>query len=266
MNTCSRLVTRALFLLPALFATASLLAQHPIDGTWRINYDQSKLSQEPDVIFLDKGIYTCSSCTPKISIKADGTDQPVAGHAFDTLSVREVDSKTIAAISKKDGKLVAENMVTVSDDGNTVTSKTTFHPPNGSQPVESEETSKRIGKAPTGPHAISGSWQTSKLAASDNGRIFTYKVTGEELSFTDPTGASYTAKLDGKDYPVSGSVGWTSVSVKRIGARTIEETDKRDGKAYGVWKITADPDVKKLIIVTTNLPSGDTSTLVAERQ
>ncbi|MFZ0796644.1 MAG: hypothetical protein WCA13_05715 [Terriglobales bacterium] len=53
-----------------------------------------------------------------------------------------------------------------------------------------------------------------------------------------PTGESYTAKLDGKDYPVKGAYPYDSVSLKRINDRTIEETDKRDGKVVEVSKIT----------------------------
>jgi len=42
--------------------------------------------------------------------------------------------------------------------------------------------------------------------------------------------AQYTAKFDGKDYPIKGSANADTISLKRIDARTIERTDKKAGK------------------------------------
>jgi hypothetical protein len=81
-----------------------------------------------------------------------------------------------------------------------------------------------------------------------------------------PTGVSYTAKLDGKDYPVKGSYTFNSVSLKRVDDRTIEETDKRDGKIVGIYKMSIAPDGKKMTVVATSKVTGRTSTYVAEKQ
>ena len=61
---------------------------------------------------------------------------------------------------------------------------------------------------------------------------------------TNPTGQSYTAKLDGTDAPMKGDPGVSSVSVKMIGKNTLEETDKRDGNVIGVFKVTVAADGK----------------------
>jgi hypothetical protein len=79
---------------------------------------------------------------------------------------------------------------------------------------------------------------------SDNGTEWTYKSNGDEITMTSPTGQSYTAKLDGTDAPMKGDPGVTSVSVKRIGNDTLEETDKRDGKVIGISTMTVGPDGK----------------------
>jgi hypothetical protein len=76
----------------------------------------------------------------------------------------------------------------------------------------------------------------------------TYKATEDGLSMTDPLGDSYTAKFDGKDYPYKGDPGTTSVSLKKIDANTIEETDKRDGKVISVTRITVAPDGKTMTL------------------
>src|ERR1035438_3476569 len=151
-----RFVAYALFLMPVLWAPASSLAQSPFDGTWRSNMDQYKPSPKPYVFSVNKGMYDCSSCSPKIDVKADGQDQPVTGQSYDTVSVREVDPKSIATTTKKRSETVTEQTRTVSDDGNTLTAKVTAHPENSDQTVSVEVTYTRVGKAPAGAHATSG--------------------------------------------------------------------------------------------------------------
>ena len=66
--------------------------------------------------------------------------------------------------------------------------------------------------------------------------MWTYKVSGDELTMTTPTGQSYTAKLNGPEAPCKGDPGTTSVAVKMMGKNTLEETDYRDGKPISVAK------------------------------
>jgi hypothetical protein len=101
---------------------------------------------------------------------------------------------------------------------------------------------------------------------SQNGRTTTYKGAGDQISMSTPTGESYTARLDGKDYPVKGAYGWDSVSLKRLDDSTIEETDKRNGKVVEVVKMTVSPDGKKMTVVAMDKLTGRTSTYVAEKQ
>jgi hypothetical protein len=105
-----------------------------------------------------------------------------------------------------------------------------------------------------------------KVRESENGLSVTYKSSGDEFSMSDPTGASYTAKLDGKDYPVKGDYGYNAVSLRRIDERTIEETDKRDGKVVWVTKLTVSADGKKMMAVFTDKVRGGTGTYFYEKQ
>jgi GH15 family glucan-1,4-alpha-glucosidase len=266
MNKFERLVAYALFLMPVLWAPASSFAQSPFDGTWRTNMDQSKVSPKPVVFSVNKGMYDCSSCSPKINVKADGRDRSVTGQTYDTISVREVGPKSIAVTTKKSGKTVSEQTRTVSEDGNTLTVKITYHLLNSDQPMSMEYNATRVGKAPTGANGTSGAWRNNKVKASENDLITTYKSSGDELSMSTPWGKSYTAKLDGKDSPVKGSYFYSSVSLRRIDARTIEEKYKRAGKVVEVDKISVSPDGKKMTVVVTNMLTGATSTYVAEKQ
>ena len=74
MNKLERLVASVLFLMLVLWAPASSRAQSPFDGTWRTNLDQAKLPSNPTVFSVNKDMYECSSCSPKIYVKADRRD------------------------------------------------------------------------------------------------------------------------------------------------------------------------------------------------
>lgn len=86
------------------------------------------------------------------------------------------------------------------------------------------------------------------------------------MTMNNPTGQGYTAKLDGTDAPYKGDPGTTSVSVKKLGKNTIEETDKRDGKVIGIYRMTVGPDGKTMTIAITDRLRGTSSQYAAEKQ
>ena len=222
-------------------------AQSALDGTWKVDMNKVDFPKKPDVFLLQDGMYECKTCTPPYKVKADGTDQPVSGHPYiDTVAIKVVSDHEIEETDKKGGKVVSTTTVTVSPDGNTATF--TFSDSsntNGGPPVTGKGEATRVAKGPAGSNAISGSWRTSKMESlSDNATVWTYKISGDEITMTNRTGQTYTAKLDGTDAPMKGDPGTTSVSVKMRGKDTLEETDKRDGKVIGVWKMTVAADGK----------------------
>jgi hypothetical protein len=114
---------------------------------------------------------------------------------------------------------------------------------------------------------ISGSWRAEKLQdMTDNGLTFTFKSNGDELTYSTPTGQSYTAKVNGGEAPYKGDPGTTSVSLKQVNDRTIEETDKRDGKVMSVAKISVAADGKTMTIDVVDKLHDTTSHWVAEKQ
>ena len=266
MNVIKRFLVCALFSTAALCAPTFTQAQSPFDGTWRLDMSQAKFSPKPLVSYLSQGWYHCVSCTPAFDVQADGQDHPVAGQPYDSISVTVVDPRTLSFVTHKAGKIYYEQTRTASADGKTLTVKTTVHPMNSDQPVNSEATAKRVGIAPAGVHATSGNWQMLKMTTSENDTLFTYKTNGEEITMTEPTGESYTAKFDGADYPAKGSVSYNAVSLKRINPNSFEETDKRDGKVVDVSTVTVAAGGKTMTIVDTAQPSGRTSTFTAKKQ
>jgi hypothetical protein len=249
-----------------LLASATLFAQSPFDGTWLTKLDTAKLPTKPDKYSLNNNMYECLTCVPKVSVKADGTDQKVTGHPyFDTISVHIVNASSVEIIQKKDGKVMYTDTETVSADGNTLNDK--FADTTGTQPVTGEITSKRVAPGAAGLHAVSGSWQQEKInSVSSNGLTVTYQETADGLKMSDPNGNSYDAKFDGKDYPINGDPGHTMVSLKRIGDDTIEETDKREGKIVGVFRMTVSKDGKSIHGEYTDKQRGTTTTFTMEKQ
>src|SRR5437660_6469231 len=255
-------------LLMSLLMPAVAMAESAFDGTWKIDLNKVQMPKKADVYLLQDGMYHCKTCVPPVDVKADGQDQKVTGHPYyDAVSIKVVDERTIEETNKKDGKTVATSRTTVATDGNTANFEFTDSSNTNADPVTGKGEITRVSKGPAGAHAISGSWRTSKFeTVSDNGLTFTYKVEGDSLSMSSPTGQSYTAKLDGTDAPYKGDPGTNGVSVKRVNKNTIEETDKRDGSVISVVRITVAPDGKTMTLAVNDKLHGTTSQFEAQKQ
>jgi hypothetical protein len=255
-------------LLLAMLTPGLAMAQSVFDGTWKVDMKTAQFPTKPDVYLLQDGMYHCKTCVPVLAIKADGQDQKVTGYPyFDLMSVKVVDDHTIETITKKNGKTNGTSKSWVSPDGNTLMFEFSDSSATSGDPVTGKGEETRVAKGPAGSHAISGSWRTSKMdSVSDNGLAFTYKVEGDSLTMTNPTGQSYTAKLDGTDAPYKGDPGTTSVSVKKVDKNTLEETDKRDGKVITVTRMAVAANGKSMSITSDDKLHGTTSKIVAEKQ
>src|SRR5262245_45725779 len=102
----------------------------------------------------------------------------------------------------------------------------------------------QLGPAAAQNEAAIGSWklnlQKSKFnpGPAPQSQIVAWEKAGDAVKFTAQTvsadgrtsNAEYTAKYDGKDYPMKGSATADAVSLKVIDANTVVRTDKKDGK------------------------------------
>lgn len=250
-----------------LFPTM-LLAQSPFDGTWVAKLDSVQLPQKPEVYSLQNGTYECESCVPRINVKADGKDYPVAGSPyFSTIAVQAVDNNSIRITEKQRDRVVYVETDTVSADGNTLTEKIADSSAPNEQPVTGEETFKRVGPGPAGASPISGSWQAESLRdISENGITVTYQSTVDGLKASTPSGEGYSAKFDGKEYRVQGAPAHNTVSLKRVKANTIIETDKLDGRAHYILRMTVLPDGKTMRVTETDLERGTKTVYTMEKK
>lgn len=246
-------------LLLSLLVPAAAMAQSSFAGTWKVDVNSMQFSAKPSVVVLQNGDFQTPNSVPPVDVKADGQDHPVTGSpSFDAVNIKVLDDRSIEQTFKKSGTIVAVLKGTVSADGKAQHLNYTISGTPNTAPVTYALDYIRVAAGPPGSHAISGSWQITKLAASENALVWTYRVEGDTLRFSNPIGQSYAAKLDGTDAPFKGNPDFDSVSAKRISQDTIEETDKRGGKPVRVVRGTVTPDGKTMNVTEQNLLEGTT--------
>jgi hypothetical protein len=177
-----------------------------------------------------------------------------------------IDDHHVNSEAQKAGKQVDGVKRSVAADGDTMTVEWVYYGNPTGGPVNGVDTWTRVGKAPAGSNAISGSWRQAKAdVATSDALIVTFKTAGDSLSMTTPTGQSYDAKIDGKEAPYMGDPGTTSVSLKRIG-NSIVETDYRDGKVISIALMSVAADGKTMTIDVDDRLHGTKGTYIAEKQ
>lgn len=232
------------------------LAAGAFDGTWKVSLNHIQLSKKPLVFSLSQGNFTCASCVPAFTVKADGSDQKVAGHDFDTVAVTVSGPSTVLVAYKLKGKPLSSVKDTVSSDGNLAKEEGTYF--TGAQPVVVKSELKRTAPAAPGAHAFSGSWVQSKVdSVSDSGAIETLGMTDDGFTMNS-NGQSYNAKFDGKKYPLVGDPTNTMVSLKKISPSEVVESDYEHGKLVETVHMTVAADGKTVNIVDAHLNEGRT--------
>lgn len=87
--------------------------------------------------------------------------------------------------------------------------------------------------------------QTISWAASGSG--LTFSLRGTNAAGT-PTAIEATVSYDGRDHPVKESPFIDTISIKRVSARILERTDKKDGNVFQTQKIEISPDGKTMTV------------------
>jgi hypothetical protein len=246
-----------------LFAPSLLFAQSRFDGTWQMKMETLRFSATPEEYLLDKGVYHCLTCSPRVDAKADGSDQSVTGHYFDRISVRVLDTNSVEFIQKKNGKTTFVVVETVSADDKSMTEY--FTNTMGAETVKGKAGFLRVRKGPTGAHALSGAWQMETVRnATRAGTLTTYRSTEGGLNISDG-GQTYEVKFDGKDYPTSWDPTHATSSLRVVNESTIEETDKQDGRTVVVTTMTVSADGRSMKIESDDKLRNSTMTYTAEK-
>ncbi len=246
-------------------AANSSSAANAINGTWKADVNTVQFNSKPDEFLVQNGSFSCKSCTPPYSVPADGAFHPVSLPYADSDSVKVVDDHTVTETVKKAGREVGSSTYSVSADGKTLDGQfTDSSAPGAVQKGEFIET--RVAAGPAGAHALSGQWKPTKLANyNDAALTVTLNVNGDTYQSTSPAGTSFEATIGGGDVPIKGDIAGTTVSVKKVGDNSYQETDKRGGKVVSVTTVTAGAD-GKLTGVSVNKLNDSTTRWTANKQ
>jgi hypothetical protein len=252
----------------AVFVVLSLatvtLAADPIIGTWKLNVVQSKFS--PIVLaFLKgaarkertenyRGIEKDQIELSSNTILADGSsraaraiwpaqgglvvehDPPVEGVSYVETVIEPGDWYLTVLQNGKQAKVIHK---TVSKDGKVMTQTTTGTDPEGKPYKQMEVYDRVILEDPQlGTWVLDVNKSTFNFGPVPRSETRVFTMAGENLKFTsdgvDASGrlwhSEYTAKLDGKDYPISGSQDVDSISLRRVDPFVLEVMMKKAGK------------------------------------
>ena len=250
-------------LLVACLGTGALWAANdPFVGEWKLNPARSKLTDQMKVESVGANKYVFDFGGGSETIVVDGTDQP--GNFGSTLSVTVEGPGTWKVIRKKDGRMLITATWKLSKDGNTLTDDFTGIEPNGST-----FNLNYVYRRTAGSSGFAGTWESTSETVNS---VFVLQVRpyeGDGLSFIDPSEEeTKNVKFDGKDYPNLGPnvVPGSASSVRRVNERTLEMTDKIDGKVMDAQQIELSSDLKTLTMTVHTVGRSEPNILVFERQ
>ena len=226
--------------------------------------DTIQLSGPPEEYLLKDGTYHCLTCVPRVDVAMDGHDKKVDGHpGFDTISVRVHDASSVEFAFKKGGKRTFTCTETISENGNTMTEEFSETPETAR--VTGHAMFARVGAAPAGAHALSGSWQMRTIwNVSSTAPTYTYHIMAEGISVSAGN-QKFEAKFDGRDYPVEGEKDHV-VSLKLIDPYTIDQTDKQGEKVIRTTRMTISKDSKSMTVETIDTQRDSRMTYRAEKK
>jgi hypothetical protein len=241
-------------------------AASPLQGSWKQDPRTVELSKEPSRFTLADGKYGCSTCSPPISVLADGKDQPLEGHApYETLAVKVSNPRTVDFTYKAAGKPTMVSRVVVAEDGKTMIRTTTRRLEDGRTTTHIRQW-QRLQPATPGQHAFAGAWRAIKIIREPPpDSAFTIKIADNMLSM-EAGGSSYQARLDGQRATVAGDPGTSEVSVTMPNPATMVEVSYRDGKPYLETTMTVQADGLKARVRWRQLDSNITGGFTAVRQ
>lgn len=249
-------------------AAAPIAAQHAINGTWRFDPATAKLSDKPERFEIKDGIFTCSTCDPKIRVAADGAFHRLPGHSYwDEIKIDAAAPDRVAYEYRKGGKLVGATTETVSPDGATLTASSWSTNNMAGKRIESGWTSTRVEPARAGAHRGSGGWRrASQSVGTPDVTRLTFLIENGAVNVTEPTGETVTTKLDGSYAANRGDPGGTEYAYTMPSDHVLIERSRRAGKEMSSGRYTVAPDGRTLTAVYTSKRDGGVTIVTATKE
>lgn len=242
----------------ALLVSPGLAMAAPFDGTWVMDTSTVQwVEAKPATFLLDDGSFTCGRCTPPFTVAADGAPHEVQGHNnYDRAVVSVSDTRDVTVSAEKGITRVWMSHFRVSSDGNRLTEEFIQH--QGGKLARSTLKYTRTAGAPSGAHAISGSWlaDPKSLVLTPEQATITFQETAGGLRMSNPLGASFDARFDGKPYPIKGDPTLTTVSVERVGPAKLRETNTSNGMVNDILTMEVLEDGLSMSVEVEHEPTG----------
>ncbi len=238
-------------LLVASLATGTLwAASDPLVGKWKLDPSKSKITDMMRVEAAGANKYALIFNTGDFEpVVADGTDQAASFGSTVSITVASPDNWKV--VRKKNGKIQLTGNWKLSEDGKTLTDAFSSTKANGEM-----STVNYVYKRTAGSSGFVGTWESEsdKVTYTFEFQIQTYE--GDGLTFISPGGTTKNMKFDGKGYAPQGQyvAPGTVSSGRRVNERTVEVTDKINGRVVDTQQIELSPDLKTLTI--NSRPSG----------
>ena len=242
---------------------AAWAAKNPFVGDWKLNPSMSRMPDEMKVESKGGNTYSFDFGGGVETIVVDGTDQS-GGYGGTTLAVKAEGPDTWIVERKKDGRLLLRGTWKLSKDSGTLTDLFREFEPDGSG-LSVDYVYQRSG----GGSGFAADWQSIRETVNSPFTLEVKAYQDDGLTFMLPAEQNTrSAKLDGKDYPISGpnAGAVSSCSIQQVAAHTLEMTDKAGGKIADTREIRLSADEKTLTMAIHVPGRGQPNMFVFERK
>jgi hypothetical protein len=244
---------------PALAAPPFWTADDPFVGKWRLDVSRSTIVDDMRVEALGPNRYAFNfEGAPTETVVADGSDQP--GLPGTTLAIKAEDARTLTVVRKQNGRVIISATWKLSQDGRTLRDAFTSLQPDGSK-MTVDYVYRRI----SGTSGFAGAWESATKPVGMKLELGIQPYENKGLSFVTP-GSNKSITFDGRNHAVPGATEGLTSSGRRHGARSMEYTEKNQGKVERARQFELSRDGR--ILTETLRTAGQTTpdVLVFERE
>jgi hypothetical protein len=267
MNVLRTPVFRTIAVLIVCSIAGPAAEPNPFAGTWVQDPLRMKVIPTPQIRFdaVPNGVkFSSSANSMQYTALYEGKRHPVTGIPVKlTVSLTRPDAYTVVAVQHSDSQAVSTTTFTMSADHSTLKAARKSTNVMGKE-ISMIQAFTRVGTA-TDPDPLVGVWQLDYAHSTPVTQPpIIYEADGTAgIRVSVANGMAYSAKFDGKDYPVTGSGAATAVSLKKTGPRSFKATWKSGGKVTSTTEQEVSADGKVLTSTGTQTDAkGETITTV----
>ena len=232
-------------LVACLVAGTSRAADDPFVGKWKVNPSKSNPTDQMKVEVAGANRYTITFAPGAAdTVIANGSDQP--GLRGTTFSITVEGPNNWKVIRKKGGRTLLTANWTLSGDGKTLTDAYTEYEDDGSI-----LNLHYVYERTAGSSGFPGTWVSVSEGVNAVIELQIQPYEDDGLSFSSPAAqVTKNIKFDGNDYPNLGPnvTPGSASSGRRVNGRSLEITDKFQGKITDTRQIELSTDLKTLTV------------------